>query len=240
LYIKVENQKTPKKMYTPGDLIIFKITDKEFYGEIVGISDDNKVEVSRLKKTIKQEGRIWEFVDDDKWSAIDMKFITKHVHVPPGSNGHVVSKAWKSIGFLAGGDGMTFCRIEDEDSTTMPVMAYEIDSEDEDGSPSTNPSMHGYESDGFVVPDDEGEQFEFADPSILNEEDAEWVEQTHRAVREFDNWSPKDKAGKAIKKYIEKMDKKASIQTDNQRFSKGKSSISTSKPPLKRKRGRDE
>jgi hypothetical protein len=135
---------------------------------------------------------------------------------------------------------MTFCRIEDEDSTTMPVMAYEIDSEDEDGSPSTNPSMHGYESDGFVVPDDEGEQFEFADPSILNEEDAEWVEQTHRAVREFDNWSPKDKAGKAIKKYIEKMDKKASIQTDNQRFSKGKSSISTSKPPLKRKRGRDE
>ena len=62
-------------MYTPGDLIIFKIADKEFYGEIVGIADDNKVEVSRLKKTTKQEGRIWEFVDDDKWSAIDSNFI---------------------------------------------------------------------------------------------------------------------------------------------------------------------
>jgi hypothetical protein len=227
-------------MYTPGDLIIFKIADKEFYGEIVGISDDNKVEVSRLKKTTKQEGRIWEFVDDDKWSAIDSNFITKHIEIPTGSTGNVVSKAWKSLGFLAGGDGMTFCRAEDEDSTTMPVMAYENDSEEEDGIPSANPAMYGYESDGFVIPDDEGEQFEFADTSQLNETDAEWVEETHRAVHEFENWSPKDKSGKAIKNYIQKMDKNASIQTDNQRLAKGKSSISTSKPPLKRKRRTDE
>ena len=231
---------TPCEMSTPGDLIIFKIADSEFYGEVVGIAEDGKVEVSRLKKTTKQDGRIWEFVEDDQWSAIDNKFITKHVPIPPGSNGNIVAKAWKSIGFLPGGDGMTFCRVEDEDGTTMPVIEYEIDSEDEDGAPSSNPSMHGYESDDFVVPDDEGEVFEFADTSVLEGEEAKWVEETHRAVREFENWSPTDKQGQSIKNYIDQLDRKASIQTDNQRCAKGKASLSTSKPPLQRKRRRDE
>ena len=70
----------------------------------------------------------------------------------------------------------------------------------------------------------------------LDDTAAKFVMDTHQAVHDFDKWQPKDKQGKGIKAYIENMDRKVSIETDNQRFSRGKSSISTSKPPLKRKR----
>tara|TARA_B100001559_G_C16491620_1_gene618690 strand:+ start:1312 stop:2004 length:693 start_codon:yes stop_codon:yes gene_type:complete len=228
-------------MYSPGDLIIFKVGDQKFYGEIVGIAESGKIEVSRLKKTAKQEGRIWHFVDDDKWSAIDSNLVTKHVAIPEGSTRDILVKAWKEIGFIPGGDGMTFCRAEDEENTTLPLYQGEESSDDEDTTgltPSNKAGMHGYASDdGFIVPDDEGEEFDFADPDDLSDDEAaEFVRETHRAVREFDNWQPKDKQEEAIKKYIERMDHTATIQTDNQRFAAGKETIRTSKPPLKKRR----
>lgn len=225
-------------MYSPGDLILFKINGTEFYGEVLGTDADNKVEVSRLKKTPKQEGRVWEFVDDDKWSAIEPSYVTKHIKVPTGSNRDVVVRAWKALGFIPGGDGLSFCRIEDEDQVTLPLYeGAEEDSEDDsDDVPSLNPKMHGYADDGFVVPDDEGSEFEFADPDELDEEAAQFVRETHQAVHDFDNWEPEDKQGKAIKTFIKRMDHKATIETDNARLENGKPSISTSKPPLKKRK----
>lgn len=225
-------------MYSPGDLIKFEIADSEFYGEILGIDDSKKIEVSRLKKTAKQEGRIWEFVEDDQWSAIDPKYVTKHITVKNSASRAEVVSAWKTIGFIPGGDGITFCRLEDEDQTTLPLYGGdEEDSDDEDDEKaSTNPKMHGYADDGFVVPDDEGSEFEFADPDELDDEAAEWVRETHKAVRQYDNWVPEDKQGEAIKKFIDTMDHKASIDTDNQRLAAGKEAISTSKPPVKKRK----
>ena len=78
-------------MYSAGDVIQFDIHDTAFYGEIVGVAADGKIEVSRLKKTPKQEGRIWEFADDDQWSAIDPKYVTKHIAVKNSARrSHVV------------------------------------------------------------------------------------------------------------------------------------------------------
>lgn len=227
-----------KAMYSPGDLILFIINGTEFYGEVLGIDDENKIEVSRLKQTSKQEGCIWEFVDDDKWSAIEQSYVTKHIEVPTSSRRDVVVKAWKELGFIPGGDGLSFCRIEDEEKVTLPLYeGAEEDSEDDsDDLPSLNPEMHGYADDGFVVPDNEGSAFEFADPDTLDEEGAQFVRETHQAVHDFDNWEPEDKQGKAIKTFIDRMDKKATIETDNARFEKGKSSIPTSKPPLKKRK----
>lgn len=226
------------KMYSPGDLILFKINKTDFYGEVLGVDADNKIEVSRLKKTTKQEGRIWEFVDDDKWSAIEQSYVTKHIKVPTGSIRDVVVKAWKELGFIPGGDGLSFCRVEDEEKVTLPLYeGAEEDSEDDsDDVPSLNPKMHGYADDGFVVPDDEGSEFEFADPDELDEEAAQFVRETHQAVHDFDSWKPEDKQGKAIKKFIDRIDHKATIETDNARFEKGKPSIPTSKPPLKKRK----
>ena len=227
-------------MYTPGDLIQFEINDTNFIGEIVGITDDGKVEVSRLKKTAKQEGRIWEFVADDAWSAIDPAYIKKHIKVNDSARRSTVVKAWKELGFLPGGDGITFCRIEDEDHVTLPLASGDSSDDDssdsDDEQASANPAMHGYASDGFVVPDDEGSEFEFADPDELEEEAAKFVRETHQAVHDFDNWEPEDKQGKAIKAFVDRMDKKASIETDNKRLEAGKPAISTSKPPIKKRK----
>jgi len=252
-------------MYSAGDIITFEIADKQFHGEILGIDDQNKIEVSRLKETEKQEGRIWEFVADDAWSAIEPKFVKKHIRVGNDASRKEVVKAWKEVGFIPGGDGITFCRIDDEDETTLPLYdgdeSSDAESSDEasanpamhgyadDGDESSdaessdeasaNPAMHGYADDGFVVPDDEGSEFEFADPDELDEEGARFVRETHQAVHDFDKWNPEDKQGKAIKKFVETMDHKATIQTDNARFEKGKETIRTSRPPVK-KRKRDD
>ena len=227
-------------MYTPGDLIIQQTDDGDRYAEVVGVDPDGKVEVSYIHKTAKQEGRIWEFDETNEWEAIDASTITKHVSVPDESDRKTMVKAWADIGFLPGGDGMTFCRLEDENTTSLPLYEGAEDDSDaeEEGVPSSNPKMHGYESDGFVVPDDEGSDFEFADPDELDEEGAKFVRETHEAVREFDKWKPKDEKAQAIKQFIERMDYKATIDTDNRRFRNGKSSLSTSKPPLPKKKKR--
>ena len=225
-------------MYSAGDLVQFDIHDTSFYGEVLGVDADGKIEVSRLKQTQKQSGRIWEFVDDDKWSAIDAKYVKKHIHVSDSARRSHVVKAWRAMGFVPGGDGITFCRLEDEDETTLPLLdgdsTDEEDSDDEQAS--ANPAMRGYASDGFVVPDDEGSEFEFADPDELDDDAAQFVRETHQAVRDFDNWAPEDRQGKAIKAFVKKMDEKAAIETDNKRLEKGKPAISTSKPPLKKRR----
>ena len=225
-------------MYSPGDLVLFKINDTEFYGEVLGVDDDNKIEVSRLKKTVKQEGRIWEFVEDDKWSAIEQSYVTKHIKVPTGSIRDVVVKAWKELGFIPGGDGLSFCRVEDEEQVTLPLYegAEEDSDDDSHDIPSLNPKMLGYADDGFVVPDDEGSDFEFANPDELDEEGAQFVRETHQAVHDFDSWEPEDNQGKAIKKFIDRMDHKVTIETDNARLGRGKASIPTSNPPLKKRK----
>lgn len=219
-------------MYSTGDLIS---VDSNKYGEIVGVTPTNEIEVSFLSRTSQQQGRIWQFAPDDEWELVQPTTVTKHLVLGEGSGGNSVATAWRELGFVASGDGMTFCRVEDERTTTMPILLCEDDEQDE-GTPSTKPSMHGYEEDGFIVPDEEGGPFTFAEPDDLDEEAAKFVLETHKAVRNFDNWKPEDKSGKGIKAYIEKMDHRVSIDTDNQRLASGKSSLSTSKPPLKRKR----
>ena len=227
-------------MYSAGDIISFEIANKKFHGEILGIDAQNNIEVSRLKKTEKQEGRIWEFVADDAWSAIEPKFVKKHIRVGNDASRKEVVSAWKEVGFIPGGDGITFCRVEDEEETTLPLYGGDESSDessDDEDKPSANPDMYGYVDDGFVIPDDEGSDFEFANPDELDEEGAKFVRETHQAVHDFDKWSPGDKQGKAIKHFVETMDHKATIQTDNVRLTKGKETIRTSKPPLnKRKR----
>lgn len=225
-------------MYTPGDLIIQETPEGNRYAEVVGVDQHGKVEVSFIRKTAKQEGRIWEFDESNEWESIASSSITKHVKVPDEADRKTMVKAWADLGFLPGGDGITFCRLEHENATSLPLYGgAEDDSGDEEEEvASSNPKMHGYVSDGFVVPDDEGSDFEFADPEELDEEGAKFVRETHQAVREFDKWVPKDEKAAGIKQFIERMDYKATIETDNRRFRHGKSSLSTSKPPVPKKK----
>tara|TARA_B110000208_G_scaffold53788_1_gene70550 strand:- start:1569 stop:2276 length:708 start_codon:yes stop_codon:yes gene_type:complete len=227
-----------------GDLVACISNRNAKFGEIVGVDlVTNKVEVSCLKRTTLQNHTIWQFEENDEWIAVNKETIVKHVAVPTGSDGAAVSAAWNQIGFTAGGDGMSFCLTTDAHTTTLPILECDGSSdEDDEEEMSTNPSMHGYADDGFVVADNDPscEPFSFADPNSvdLSEEARQFVEETHQSVRDFDKWEPTtgDKQAEGIKAYISNADRKACIQTDNARFNKGKSSISFTKPPLKRKR----
>ena len=227
-------------IYKTGDLVACILNRNAKFGEIVGVDlVTNKVEVSCLKRTTLQNHTIWQFEESDEWIAINKETIIKHVSVPTGADGSVVSAAWSEIGFVAGGDGMSFCLTTDEQNTILPILECDADSSDEEAS--TNPSMHGYIDDGFVVADNDPscEPFSFADidDPNLDEEARKFIEETHKAVHDFDKWEPTDdKQAEGIKAYISNADRKACIQTDNARLAQGKASIRLTKPPLKRKR----
>lgn len=244
------SEKTPEKTTenTPmvlfeGDVVHLNIKGTDYFAEILSINEDGSLDVSCIKPTEKQGGRIWEFVADNEWETVDPTNIVKHFSVGEATRDNV-RKAWGKLGFFPGGDGITFCKLCDEDKVTLPLYQGDEseDSSDEDDPdglvPSENPNMRGYADDGFVVPDDEGEDFTFADPDELDDEAADFVRATHEAVHDFEKWNPTDKKARAIKRYIDNMSEKAAIQTDNKRFESGKSSISTTKPPLGKKRKR--
>lgn len=235
-------EKAPLIMFE-GDVVQLNIKEKDYFAEILSINEDGTLDVSCIKPTEKQGGRIWEFVADNEWETVDPSNVVKHISVGESTRDNV-RKAWGKLGFFPGGDGITFCKLCDEDKVTLPLYQGDesedsSDEEDPDGLiPSENPNMHGYADDGFVVPDDEGEEFTFADPDELEGEAADFVRDTHKAVHDFEKWNPTDKKARAIRSYIDNMSHKAAIQTDNRRFRNGKSSISTTKPPLGKKRKR--
>ena len=70
-------------MYTPGDLVIVTIDDEQKYAEVLGVNPEDEVEVSFLKQTKKQEGRICEFVADDEWETVSPQNITKQRKCAP-------------------------------------------------------------------------------------------------------------------------------------------------------------
>jgi|TARA_B110000977_G_scaffold80305_1_gene107532 hypothetical protein len=225
-----------------GDVVQLKVNGQDQYAEVLSINEDGNMDVSCIRATAKQGGRIWEFVADNEWEAVSPSDIIKHAPVGEATRDNV-RNAWKSIGFYPGGDGISFCRVSDEDRVTLPLyQGDENESDDEDDPdgfvPSTDPSMRGYAVDGFVVPDDEGDDFTFANPDELEGEAADFVRDTHRAVHDFEKWNPTDKKARAIKNYIDGVSQKVSLETDNKRFAGGKSSISTTKPPLGKKRKR--
>ena len=228
-------------IYKTGDLVACILNRNAKFGEVVGVDlVTNKVEVSCLKRTTLQNHTIWQFEANDEWLVVNKETIVKHVAVPTGSDGAAVAAAWREIGFVAGGDGMSFCLITDAHTTTLPILECDADSSDDDEEVSTNPDMHGYVDDGFVVADNDPscEPFSFADPNSpdLDEEARQFIEETHKAVHDFEKWEPSEKQSEGIKAYIDNADRKACIQTDNARLAQGKASIRLTKPPLKRKR----
>jgi len=232
--------------YKTGDLITCIITHGDNnneikFGEVVGVDlVTQKIEVSFLKRTALQEGRIWHFEESDEWVAINKESIVKHVPIPTGSNGAIVAAGWLEIGFVAGGNGFSFCLVADEKTTSLPLLLCEDSESEEEEEASTDPAMHGYQNDGWCVPDDDPscEPFHFADINdpTLSDEAKEFIETTHKAVHDFERWNPTDKQSQGIKTYIDNADLKACVQSDNARLKAGKSSISFTKPPLKRKR----
>lgn len=210
-------------MYSEGDLIkVLGVNDEGvreyWYAEIVGVlSSEKKLEVYYLERGAD---RVYRFSND--WHEVSYDSVEEHV-VVSSKKRKAYLDAWSSCGFVAGGDGESFCRKEDENTVTLPLG--ECDTDDEEDDPQGREDLNGYISDdGFVVPDNEA--FTFADPS------SKYVQETHQAVRDYSTWNPQEPAKKKIKRFIDNMETTANHIESDKAFAKGKAALSTNQPPL--------
>ena len=212
-------------MYSEGDLIkVLGENDagerEHWYAEVVGVlSSDRKLEVYYLEPGLD---RVYRFSKD--WYEISFDSVEEHVSVHSRSRKSYLD-AWSSLGFVAGGDGESFCLKEDESTVTLPLGDYDTDDEEDvEG----RDDLNGYISDGgFVVPDDE--EFTFADPSST------YVQETHQAVRDYETWNPQEPAKKKVKRFIDKAQAKANHIESEKAFVNAKPALSTHQPPLNNK-----
>ena len=211
-------------MYSPGDILrIHGENDEDWFGEIVA-SDDSGIEVHLLQRTRDQGGRIWRFTES---MTIQPLSIREHVKVSPITR-QTVKAAWKQLGFVV--DIHNFAKEEDFNAGLVYLdLASMDDAEEADGVDDD----YDYD-DGFVVEDEVADEpFTFADPSNLDPDAAAWVRETHDAVRKYNNWTPSDRSGMGIKRFVDHLAVRASNQANNARWGKRMREIDCKKPPHK-------
>ena len=81
----------------------------------------------------------------------------------------------------------------------------------------------------FIVPDEEGEAFTPADPTIP------FVQETHELVHKYNEWEPNDKKGKKLKVFVDGLTEKYKTQDDERQFVNG-TSVDYDHPPLKKQK----
>ena len=189
-----------------GDYVSLHAENNEiWYGEVVGLKEDS-IEVYFIEKG---EGTVWSYSED--WYEVPKESIIKLVDTSTHAN---VIGALKEIGFRPLSDS-TFARVDEQG--IAPVGDPAFDNVEEDDCIGIHPEMQG-----FIVPDSEGEAFTFAKP------DNDFVKETHQAVRDFNNWVPKEDAVR-IKRFIEGMDDKAcALENSRTRLGEG---LSYNNPP---------
>ena len=200
-----------------GDLV--RLSDQRI-GEVVGVVG-NTIEVSWLHQTQQQQGKIYAFGGTQDWDTVPKSMVVKHVSPGTLVRPNIV-RAWREMGFIAGGDGITFCRIEDEETVTLPM--YEGAEEESDEEVSN-------EMDDFIVPDEEGEAFTFADPSKLDGQAKQFVLDTHQAVKDFERWEPSDQRELSLKRWIQACESRVAAQHDNRVFAEGGAAVDMKAPP---------
>ena len=166
--------------------------------------------VHELKQN--QDNKLWAF-SDTFWLDVPFALIQKQysIHNDDGN----APKAWDNMGFRMV-DGGTLVKHSDEvGSNLFPVgdAAFEVvsDSDDSEGSLKD-----------FVVPDGKCSPFTFAEGT--------YAQETHAAVRAFDNWQPKDDQEARTKAFIVKQEKRAMQLDDNARFARGLGALNYNRP----------
>lgn len=190
-----------------GDLVsMHAANDETWYGEVVGVQGDN-IDVYYIERG---EDNVWSY--SDSVYEVHKGCVDKHIVTSSCQN---IVAALRELGFRPLSD-CTFARIDEQGTVPLGDPAFDVDDDDCIG---IHPEMVG-----FIVPDEEGEKFTFA------EADNDFVRETHRAVRDFNRWQPTGEAVR-VKNFIEYQESKACEQ-ENARTRLGEA-ISYRNPPLR-------
>ena len=142
--------------YKEGDLVKVYGETGEWYGEIVGENEDGQLELFYINRGTTNRW-IWQY--DEDWDVVSKNSILEHIPL-------VKQKAvecYKQLGFRPLTEN-TFVKLDDKipDDVMIPTGEFDEEEEESDGS-----------LDDFIVPDEEGEAFTPADPTIP------FVQETH-------------------------------------------------------------
>ena len=188
-----------------GDFVqVLGEDNADWYGEVVGVLDQS-LEVYFIER---ESNGVWKY--SAEWHVIPKESVTIHVK----TQDHGVVKALELLGFRPLDEG-SFVKLDEEDSLTNIPVGMALPTEDD--FIGIHPEMRD-----FIVPDEEGEAFTFAEP-------CDFVRETHEAVHGFNNWNPDDN-GKKVKEFVENMSRRV-IHQENDRTKLG-CALSYDKPPL--------
>lgn len=216
--------------FAPGDLVHWK--DSRTYGdnaigEVTNIGSNGRGGIQLMVDKLEREmqgSKIWKFNELTCNRIVQPGEVLRHVSHDP-TLGPLTKKrvrdGWGKMGFAVGCE--KYCLKVHEDSVHLDVAPGDSDSEEEDVD-----GIHPEMAD-FIVPDDEGEAWCPPDPKNLSDEQRKWVNQTHAAVREWDNWVPKDQSEQAVKDFVDTMTAKYSVKEDDRQFTSG-TGVEFSKP----------
>ena len=189
----------------PGDYLkVLGEDNADWYAEVVGVLDKT-LEVYFMER---EPNGVWKY--SAEWHSIPKESVLEHVH----TQSHGIIKALELLGFRPLDEG-SFVKLDEEDGLANVPIGMALPSEDD--FVGIHPEMRD-----FIVPDEEGEAFSFAEPCAF-------VRETHEAVHGFNTWNPDDN-GKKIKEFVDNMSSRVT-QQENGRTKLG-CALSYDKPPL--------
>lgn len=220
--------------FRAGDVVVYTEKASKFYsrpermcvGEVVEEFNGLQIGVHRLQRQMVNS-KLWHYPENTEVDYIMPESVSRHVSHDPALGALTkerVREAYRMCGFAVGCE--LYCLIQHENEVSLDVAPGDSDDEEEEDGIAD-------EMKDFIVPDEEGEAFCHPNPDNLTEDQRKWVNQTHAAVRDWENWQPKDHSEQAVKDFVDAMSAKYGIKEDERQFtsSTGGALSSIHKPP---------
>lgn len=187
--------------------------------EVADMDENGKLEVWYIvPDASRANGKIYHY--QENWVTIDPSMVQQHFPKPDKAK---VLETYRQLGFRPMTEDI-FVRadVDIEADDDLKHFQFPTDTIDVDDYESETDSL-----DGFIVPDEDGEAFVPASPTN------DFVIDTHRAVRDYNNWVPdsSNKQQVGIKNFIDHMEAKYTSMEDDRQFMAGQS-IDYNHPPL--------
>lgn len=177
-----------------------------WYAELVGVNEDDDLEVFFLEKTTLCDGYVWSYNGD--WQTIPRASV---IQVFSPSKADYIT-TYHAFGFMPTVMENQFLRVSD----TIPpniLTPMPLDAEDSDSECGENEDM-----DDFIVDDEvANEPFTQAVPNN------DFVRDVHQAVQEYNQWAPQRPEEKRVKDFIDSLALKYQAEDDNRQFAAGHS-----------------